>query len=99
MNPRSVSSICFGISGKQVFEILVDIEIIGFCCLYYAIKDRACFGSVNGVYELPVFLPNTKRPDSLLSRVVIKRYLWIRKKFSQILFLIKAVFYPVCCLG
>ena len=43
--------------GKQVFEILVDIEIIGFCCLYYAIKDRACFGSVNGVYELPVFFP------------------------------------------
>ena len=85
--------------GKQVFEILVDIEIIGFCCLYYAIKDRACFGSVNGVYELPVLIDIRIGPDSLLSRVVIKRYLWIRKKFSQILFLIKAVFYPVCCLG
>ena len=35
---------------------------------------------MNGIYQLPVFLSNTKRPDCLLGQVIVQWYLWIGEK-------------------
>ena len=45
--------------GQQMLEILVDIKIISLSGLYDAVQNSTGFSSVNGIDELPVFLPNT----------------------------------------
>lgn len=66
---------------KQMLKILIDVKLISFSCLYDTVQDSTGFDSVNGINELLVFLPNAKRPDSLLCQVVIEWYLRVSKEY------------------
>ena len=82
---------------KQMFEVVVDIQVVCFRSFYYAVQDSTGLSSMDCIDQLPVFLSNTKRPDCLFGQVVIKWYLWIIKEYPQVFFLIDAVFDTICC--
>ena len=48
-----------------MFEILVDVQFVGFRCFHDAMQHGTGLSSVNSIDHLPVFLSNTKRPDCL----------------------------------
>ena len=67
-------------SGSSFDHGLIYVEFISFRGFNNAIQYCTCLCTMNGIYQLPVFLSNTKRPDCLLGQVIVQWYLWIAEK-------------------
>ena len=83
---------------KQIFQILINFQIIGFRGLNKAVNHRAGFSSVNSVNDMPVSSADRKRTDRVLSRRVIYRHHTVFKKRLQLPLMVYTVRKPVPCL-
>ena len=76
---------------QQIPEIFVRLQGVGLGCFRKAVPDRACPGSADCIYDLPVLFPKAERSDRPLRGIVIDRDIPIGQEHSQILLLIDAV--------
>ena len=65
--------------------------MVGFCCFYNTVNDCGSLGSIDCIYHLPVFLPDTKSPDCPFGCIVIYWNISICEKYSKIFFLVQRV--------
>ncbi len=65
---------------KQIFQILVNFQIIGFRGLNKTVNNSTGLGSVNSVNDVPVGPADRKRTYRALGRGVVYRHHTVFKK-------------------
>ena len=48
---------------QEIFEVLIRFQVICFCCFRYTVPYRTGLRSTDGIYDLPVLLPETEGAD------------------------------------
>lgn len=80
---------------QRIFQILIDIQIVGLGGFHQAVDHGTGLHSVDGTNDVPVGSANGERPDGPLCSRVINGDLSVLQKYLQIFFLIYAVLQTV----
>lgn len=81
--------------GQKMLQIFIDFQIVRLRCFHETVDDRARFGAMNSINDMPVGSANGEWPDSPLCCGIINGYISILQEYAQIFLLIQAVSYPI----
>ena len=81
--------------GQKMLQIFIDLQIVRLRCFHKAVDDRARFGAMNGINDMPVGSANGEWLDGSLSCGIINGYISILQEYAQIFLLIQAVPQPI----
>ncbi len=80
---------------QQIFQILIDLQIVGLGGLHQAVNYGTGLGTMDGINDVPVGPANDERPDGPLCSRVINGDRSVLQKYLQIFFLVHAVLQTV----
>lgn len=69
--------------GKEIFEVIVDLQLVCFGCLYDAVDDRAGLGTLYGVDVHPVLPAEREWTDSPFRGIVVHRDVSMLQKDTE----------------
>ena len=76
---------------QKMLQVFVDILLVGLGGLYQTVDDRAGFGTVDGVNDMPVGSANGEGADCPFCCRVVDRDIAIFQKYLEVLLLVSAV--------
>ena len=74
-----------------MFQILVNLQIVGLGSLHQTVDGCAGFGTVDGVNDMPVGSTNGERPDGTLRCGIVDRNIPILQEYFQVFLLVYTV--------
>lgn len=77
--------------GDQVFKIIIQFQVVGFCCFCNTVYNGAGFCTCNRIDHDPVLFADTESTDRLLSGIVVHWNFSVIKEHLQVFFLIDGV--------